>query len=103
MTSTLLVASAAAPSVQSSMILKLTLRPAFSKIDPAAVSSPPLATRPAAQPTQMFTRTRTWLQLESEAAATGKGLEVSTLSTLSRPEREPNHFRKSTIPYRSRL
>src|SRR5215470_3583548 len=85
MTSTLLVASAEAPSVQSSMILKETFRPFCAKMESGAVSRPPLATRPPAQPTQTFTRTRTTglssrLELEEEEeAGRSSGLEVSTL------------------------
>src|SRR6266852_193659 len=46
MMSTLLVASAAEPSVQSSIILNETFSPLLPKMDSVAVSRPPLATRP---------------------------------------------------------
>src|SRR5947209_18909665 len=73
-------------------------------MEPDSVSRPPLATRPAAHPTQIFTRTRTELQLESlTAAGNTRGLEVSTPAVAAGLEREPNHCRHRTTPYRSRL
>src|SRR5262245_15741183 len=49
-------------------------------MDPDAVSSPPLATRPPTQPTQMFTRTRTSFDSLLEVAAAESGCVVSTLA-----------------------
>src|SRR5215470_11418969 len=84
MMSTLFVARADAPSVQSSMILKETFRPFCAKIESGAVSRPPLATRPPTQPTHTFTRTRisglsSRLELEEDEAGISSGLEVSIL------------------------
>jgi len=72
-------------------------------MDPDAVSRPPLATKPAAQPTQIFTRTRAVSQLASLVAATGNGFEVSTGSAGDASEREPSMLRKLTTPYFCRL
>src|SRR5579871_5377278 len=75
MTSTLLVANAEAPSVQSSITLNETFNPLLAKMESCAVLRPPLATRPPTQPTHTFTRTRiSGLSLEEE---TGSGLDAS--------------------------
>src|SRR5579864_1784890 len=99
MTSTLLVASAVAPSVQSSMILKETFRPFLSKIESEAVSSPPLATSPAAHPTQTFRRTR--IGGLSVVELTGSGSDVFTfwLLPLLEPWLPPLILLKSMTPY----
>src|SRR5215469_12235618 len=83
MTSTLLVARAAAPSVQSSIILKVTFRPFLPKIESGCVSRPPLATGPPAQPTHTFTRTRTAGSLLLDEAGISSGFEASTLVALA--------------------
>src|ERR1700756_2674791 len=104
MTSTLLVARADAPSVQSSMILKETLRPFLAKMESGAVSRPPLATRPPTQPTHTFTRMRT-SAFSSVLDETGssRGLEVSTLSPLDELLLLPPNLLLSMTPYLTRL
>src|SRR5215831_6996040 len=98
MTSTLLVASADAPSVQSSMILKDTFRPLLAKMESGAVSSPPLATRPPTHPTHTFTRTRisalSSLLLEDEAGS-ASGLEVSMVPPPLEELLPPVHLLRS--------
>src|ERR1700746_3594433 len=104
MTSTLLVASAAAPSVQSSMILKLTFRPFLPKIESGCVSRPPFATRPPTHPTQTLTRTLTSASLLEEEAGIRRGLEASQASPLAVPPLLPGmHLFKATNPYGFRL
>src|SRR5882724_4244257 len=100
MTSTLLVASAEAPSVQSSMILKETFSPLLAKIESGAVSRPPLATSPPAQPTQTLMRTRTSAlsSLLVVVANGGSGLVVSTFSLLEEPLLPPLHLLGSMTP-----
>src|SRR5580698_10306462 len=78
MTPTLSVASGAAPSVQSSLLLKETFRPFLPKMESGWVSSPPLATRPPAHPAQTLTRTRTSGSELVEDAGISRGLEAST-------------------------
>ena len=59
-------------------------------MEPGAVSSPPLATRPPTQPTQIFTRTRTCVAFRWSPAA-GSGLEVSTAAARGVAVLDPNH------------
>src|SRR5262249_24017774 len=98
MISTLLVANAEAPSVQSTMILNEALSPFLSYIEPGVVSRPPLATSPPAQPTQMFTRRRTALVAPSvrNGLLVSRGFRTSTLLLLLL-QKMPD---KSTRPYR---
>src|SRR3954453_14639125 len=106
MTSTLFVASAAAPSVQSSMILKLTFKPFLPKIESGCVSSPPFATRPPTHPTHTFPRTRTSASLLEEDAGISSGLEASRLLDLQPLDGllpPGTHLPRSITPYRCRL
>src|SRR5215467_7622394 len=99
--STLLVASAAAPSVQSSIILKLTFSPFLPKIESGCVSSPPFATRPPTHPTQTFTRTRTSASLLDDETGVSNGFDVSTASPLAGALLlPPAQAGRSITPYR---
>src|SRR6516164_6945217 len=105
MTSTLLVAKADAPSVQSSMILNDTFSPFLAKMESGAVSRPPLATRPPTQPTHTFTRIRTsaFSSVEDETGSSS-GLVVSTLSPLDELLLPlPPNLLLSMTPYLTRL
>src|SRR5579862_3735496 len=67
-------------------------------MEPGTVSSPPFATRPPTQPTQMLTRTRTTF-VSPLAGVVASGLVVSTLTSLLLPLFLPNHLEKSIHPY----
>src|ERR1035438_4081913 len=66
-------------------------------MEPDAVSRPPLATRPAAQPTQIFTRMRAVSQLASLVAATGNGFEGSSGSLGDRSQAAPGRVFPVTV------